>query len=120
MERFTTYREGTAVLQDENKIQEAIKKLAEFEDLEEKALEQAMKLYALAELEKSKQAARERVEALGYSNRIINILRQNRIYYVDELCSLTEYDILKMRHAGKTAVEEIKEKLKEHGLKLGA
>ena len=119
MKRFTTYRDGEAVLidgLDEIKFKQAIEKLALFEDLEEEALKHAVEIYVSQEPERK---TRERIEALGLKTMTYNILKSQGVDYVDQLCKLTPYVLLKMRHFGKTALKEVEEKLEEHGRKLG-
>lgn len=117
MERFTKYECRLPVLKDETRFREAIRKLAELEDLEEMVMKRAVELYVSTGTELK--APGERVEALGLSNRAINLLKQNNIKYLDELCELTEYDLMKMRHFGEKALLEIKTKLEAYGRKLG-
>lgn len=117
MERFTTYQHGVPVLRNEADRRRAIRKLAELEDLEEMVMKRAMELYVLPEVEIK--APGERIEVLGLSIRVMNVLKQNQIRYLDELCGLTECELMRMRHFGETALEEIKIKLKKYGRELG-
>ena len=117
VERFTTYQRGVAVLRNEADRRRAIRKLAELEDLEEMVMKRAMELYVLPEVELK--APGERIEVLGLSTRVMNILKQNQIRYLDELCGLTECELMRMRHFGEKALDEIKIKLKKYGRELG-
>ena len=116
MERFTVYKDGMAVLKDESKLKYALEKLAEFEDLEEQAMKQAVEIYVSREPNRK---PRERIEILGLKTMTYNILKSQGVDYVDQLCNLTPYALLKMRHFGSKALEEVREKLSIHGRALG-
>ena len=119
MKRFTIYQNGEAVLIEglnEYQIKQAIEKLAQFEDLEEEALKRAVEIYVSQEPVRK---TRERIEVLGLKTMTYNILKSQGVDYLDQLCALTPYVLLKMRYFGKTALKEVEEKLEEHGRKLG-
>ena len=116
MERFTTYKYGMAVLKDESKLKYALEKLAEFEDLEEQAMKRAVEIYVSHEPDRK---PRERIEVLELKTMTYNILKSEGIDYVDQLCDMTPYVLLKMRHFGNKALEEVQLKLSMHGRTLG-
>ncbi|HBD69175.1 MAG TPA: DNA-directed RNA polymerase subunit alpha [Treponema sp.] len=59
------------------------------------------------------------VEELELSVRSSNCLKNANIRTIGELTKKTEDDITKTRNFGKKSLEEIKQKLEEHGLTLG-
>ena len=59
------------------------------------------------------------VEELELSVRSSNCLKNANIRTIGELTKKTEEDITKTRNFGKKSLEEIKQKLEEHGLTLG-
>ncbi len=59
------------------------------------------------------------VSDLRLSGRAANCLHEEGITILRDLVSRTREDVLAMRNAGETTVEEIEEKLKEIGLRLG-
>ena len=59
------------------------------------------------------------VEELELSVRSSNCLKNANIHTIGELTKKTEEDITKTRNFGKKSLEEIKQKLEEHGLTLG-
>ena len=119
MKRFTTYQDGEAVLIEglnENQIKQAIEKLAQFEDLEEEAMKRAVEIYVSHEPDRKQ---RERIEVLELKTMTYNILKSKGIDYIDQLCALSPYVLLKWRHFGNKALEEVQAKLSMHGRKLG-
>ena len=79
-------------------------------------MKRAVEIYVSQEPERKQ---RERIEVLELKTITYNILKSQGIYFVDQLCSLTPYVLLKMRNFGKTALKEVVEKLEKHGRKLG-
>ena len=59
------------------------------------------------------------VEELELSVRSSNCLKNANIHTIGELTKKTEENIAKTRNFGKKSLEEIKQKLEEHGLTLG-
>ena len=62
-----------------------------------------------------------RIEQLNFSVRTTNCLRRAKINTINDLCKVTEQEILdgKIRNLGTHGLAEIKEKLAELGLELG-
>ena len=116
MERFTTYIDGIAVLKDESKLKYALEKLAEFEDLEEQAMKRAVEIYVSREPDRK---PRVRIEVLELKTMTYNILKSKGIDYIDQLCALSPYVLLQMRHFGNKALEEVQFKLSKYGRTLG-
>jgi len=56
-----------------------------------------------------------RIEALGLSNATLSALRAHRVTTVDELLSMREDELLHIRNFGRTALDEVKEKIVEGG-----
>lgn len=59
------------------------------------------------------------VEELDLSQRPSNCLRGINIGTLGELASLSEAELMKARNLGKTTLQELKDKLTEHNLRLG-
>ncbi len=55
------------------------------------------------------------IAALGLSSRTHQILRDHRISTVDQLLSMREEELLRMRNFGRAALDEVKEKVVEKG-----
>ncbi len=60
------------------------------------------------------------VSQLGLEGRASNCLASENIVTVGQLVALSEEQVLEMRNAGEQTLQEIKEKLAEHGLRLGS
>ncbi len=58
------------------------------------------------------------VNELHFSCRVINCLAAERIKTVDELCNMTEREMLSIRQFGRTSLEEVKAKLAAIGRSL--
>lgn len=58
------------------------------------------------------------IEELDLSVRSYNCLKRAGINSVQELCQRTEDEMMKVRNLGRKSLEEVMEKLKEHGLGL--
>jgi DNA-directed RNA polymerase subunit alpha len=69
--------------------------------------------------ERIRQLLSTSVEELELSVRSSNCLKNANIKTIGELTKKTEDDITKTRNFGKKSLEEIKQKLEEHGLTLG-
>ena len=62
-----------------------------------------------------------KIDALGLSKRVDDLLsRYANIEYVYELVEMTEVEVLRTPAIGKKSVDEIKEALAGHNLRLGA
>jgi DNA-directed RNA polymerase subunit alpha len=59
------------------------------------------------------------VSEIGLSTRAVNALAAEGISTLRELVSRTQEHLHELRNAGENTVQEIEEKLKEHGLELG-
>lgn len=60
------------------------------------------------------------VDGLELSNRTLNCLKRNNITLVGQLASLTEQDLLSLRNFGEKSLDELRERLQERGVPLGA
>lgn len=58
------------------------------------------------------------IDSLDLCTRAIIALRRNGIYTIENLVQLSESELLDFSHIGPKAVDEIKQKLQEHGLTL--
>ena len=65
-----------------------------------------------------KQAMQMSIDELELSVRSFNCLKRANINTVEELCSKTPEDMMKVRNLGRKSLEEVLEKLKELGLSL--
>ena len=61
---------------------------------------------------------RASIEALGFSVRAVNGLRQRNVMKVEDLVGLSENDLLEVPNLGRSTVEHIVEVLREHGQSL--
>jgi len=59
------------------------------------------------------------LKALGLSARALHCLEGEGIKTVEQLLERTEEELLLIRNFGKVTLEEVKEKLSEHGLEIG-
>jgi hypothetical protein len=55
------------------------------------------------------------IEALGLSSRTLRALRAHRLATVDQLLSMREEEFFRIRNFGRTALDEVKEKIVEGG-----
>jgi DNA-directed RNA polymerase subunit alpha len=60
------------------------------------------------------------IDELELSVRSYNCLKRAGINTVEELCSKTNDEMMKVRNLGRKSLEEVQEKLKELGLKLNS
>ena len=56
-----------------------------------------------------------RIEALGLSHATLSVLRAHRVATVDQLLSMREEELLRMRNFARAALDEVKEKIVEGG-----
>ena len=59
------------------------------------------------------------IDGLKLTVRSTNCLKAERIFYVGDLVTRTEIELLRTPNLGKKSLDEIKHVLKEHGLELG-
>jgi len=74
---------------------------------------------SLENIEEKKILLQKKVEELGLNNRIMNVLKPNKIETVADLVSMTEEEMIKLKGFGKTSLKELKEILEGYGLELG-
>jgi DNA-directed RNA polymerase alpha subunit len=58
------------------------------------------------------------VDDLDLTIRASNCLSSERIYTIDQLCSYTEAQLYTLQNMGRKTVDEIKDALRERGLRL--
>ncbi|TXH09491.1 MAG: DNA-directed RNA polymerase subunit alpha, partial [Gammaproteobacteria bacterium] len=61
----------------------------------------------------------ERVDGLGFSTRVQNVLDGMRVETLSDLVSLTDRDLLRSPNLGRKSLTEIHQVLSTHGLSLG-
>lgn len=54
-----------------------------------------------------------------FSNRVSNVLKEHNIRTWDELCSKSDFDLLRLRSFGRTSLEEVKARLLDRGRVFG-
>lgn len=81
-----------------------------------KVSEQAAKLYS--DEKKCSRALENFYDDLGLPIRAANALIRNGCFSIDDVCNLTEEELLSFKGIGKRSAEEIVTKLDEIGLKL--
>ena len=62
--------------------------------------------------------AEKGIRVLKLSTKVFNVLLDNDIYIIGELCKVSKKDLIKMRGMGKSALVEIENALAEIGMKL--
>ncbi len=60
----------------------------------------------------------ESIDVLELTARVANSLKANGIYYLTDLCSYSEQELLRMPYLGKISCLQIKEALATRGLSL--
>ena len=90
--------------------------LSVFIDLSENA--KKTEIMAEPQDDKADQALAMSIDELELSVRSYNCLKRAGINTVEELCSKTPDEMMKVRNLGKKSLDEVLEKLKELGLKL--
>jgi DNA-directed RNA polymerase subunit alpha len=60
------------------------------------------------------------LQVLALRLRVINALKKHRLDTIGSLTSLTENDVKLIRMIGKKSIQEIRDRLAEHGLALSA
>ena len=87
------------------------------EELEEKPVETAPEVEAADATEVAERPALT-LDDLGLSTRVLHNLKEEGIDSIENLLALTERELKKVPGIGERSVEEIKERLAEHGLSL--
>lgn len=85
----------------------------------EAALIQIQNLLGISKSDLLKDELAEKgIRVLKLSKKVFNVLLDNNIYIVGELCKVSKKDLMKMRGMGKSALVEIENALAEIGMKL--